>query len=360
MKKIALYTIQSINYGNRLQNYASQEIIKSLGYDVMTLRNSPKESEVKLQLELRPYLYVIKPILPLISYVKTYIFGFFNINKSNNYRLFNKKIKFASEYIGVEGYSNNLKKYDAVIAGSDQIWNTEFSFVSRNSFFPFEHPCKISFSSSFGTENIPSDIEIAKSLKKFKRISVREDAGAKIINNLIGENVEVLVDPTMLLTIEEWKKVSKKPRGFNNKLYVLTYFLSPKSEKALEQLNKLKKEGLQVYELFDNNNIVTRCAGPSEFLYLIENAAIILTDSFHACVFSFLYNKPFIIYDRNKKGSTMNSRINTLLKKFKIERKYENSGLENDIWEHDYAEGYEILKKEKEKSINFLKRALED
>lgn len=360
MKKVALYTIQSINYGNRLQNYASQEVIKSLGYDVVTLRNSPKGSEIKLQLELRPYLYILKPILPIISYLKTYIFGFFNKDKNNNYRLFNKKIKFTSDYIGVEGYSKDLKKYDVIVAGSDQIWNTEFSFVSKNSFFPFEHSCKISFSSSFGIENIPDDLEIKKSLKEFKKISVREEAGAKIIKNFIGEDVEVLVDPTMLLSVEEWKKVSKKPKNFNKKLYVLTYFLSPKSDKAFEQLNKLKEEGLQVYELFDNSNTVTRCAGPSEFLYLIENASIILTDSFHACIFSFLYNKPFLVYDRNKKGNTMNSRLNTLLKKFKIERKYEKSGLKNDIWEHEYTEGYEILKEERKKAINFLKKALEN
>lgn len=70
MKKIALYTIQSINYGNRLQNYATQEIIKSLGYDVVTLRNSPKGSEKEIQVKLHPYLRILKPILPIISYLK--------------------------------------------------------------------------------------------------------------------------------------------------------------------------------------------------------------------------------------------------------------------------------------------------
>ena len=360
MKKIALYTIQSINYGNRLQNYASQEIIKSLGHDVVTLRNSPKGSETKIQLELRPYLKVIKSFLPMISYLKTIVFGFFNIDKSNNYRLFNKKLKFTSDYIGVEGYSADLKKYDVIIAGSDQIWNTEFSFVSKNSFFPFEHSCKISFSSSFGTENVITDKEIGNCLKDFKKISVREDAGVKIIKNLIEKDAEVLVDPTMLLSKEEWEKIAKKPKNFNNKPYVLTYFLSPKSDKVLKQLEVFNKEGLNRYELFDNDDIVTRCAGPAEFLYLVANASVILTDSFHACVFSFLFDKPFIVYDRNKKGSTMNSRLNTFLKKFKIERKYEKSSLENDIWEHNYTEGYEQLKKERKKSIDFLKKALED
>lgn len=360
MKKIALYTIQSINYGNRLQNYASQEVIKSLGYDVVSLRNSPKGNEKEILVKLHPSLSLAKPILPFISYLKTNIYGLLHKDKSNNYRLFNKKIKFSSDYIGEVGFSNNLGKYDAIVAGSDQIWNTEFSFVSNNSFFPFEHPCKVSFSSSFGVDHIDSNEEIENCLKDFKKLSVREQAGAKIIKNLIGREAEVLVDPTMLLSTEEWKKLSKKPYGFNEKPYILTYFLSPKCNKALEKLEELKKEQLHVYEMFDENNVVTRCAGPAEFIYLVEHASIVLTDSFHACVFSFLFNKPFIVYDRNREGNKMNSRINTLLKKFKIERKYAMSNLNNEIWEHDYSEGYEQLKIERKKALDFLKASLED
>ena len=185
-KKIALYTIQSINYGNRLQNYASQEVIRNLGYDIVTLRNSSKESEKETQVKLRPYLRIVKPILPFINYLKTCIYGSFNIDKSNNYRLFNKNIKFTTDYVGAEGYSDNLKQYDIIIAGSDQIWNTEFEFVSENSFFPFEHPGKVSFSSSFGIDEIKDDMNIAKCLKDFRALSVREEAGARIIEGLTG------------------------------------------------------------------------------------------------------------------------------------------------------------------------------
>lgn len=359
-KKIALYTIQSINYGNRLQNYASQEVIRNLGYDIVTLRNSSKESEKETQVKLRPYLRIVKPILPFINYLKTCIYGSFNIDKSNNYRLFNKNIKFTTDYVGAEGYSDNLKQYDIIIAGSDQIWNTEFEFVSENSFFPFEHPGKVSFSSSFGIDEIKDDMNIAKCLKDFRALSVREEAGARIIEGLTGRKAEVLVDPTMLLSADEWKKISKKPKGFKEQAYVLTYFLSPKSDKAIKQLEYLRKENLQVYELFDDSNIVTRCAGPAEFLYLIDKASIVLTDSFHACVFSFLFNKPFVVYDRNREGTTMNSRLDTLLKKFGLERKYVSSKLKNDIWEHDYSEGYKQLNIEKQRAQEFLKIALEN
>lgn len=105
---------------------------------------------------------------------------------------------------------------------------------------------------------------------------------------------------------------------------------------------------------------IEETAGPSEFLWLFDHADLILTDSFHACVFSFLFNKPFVVYDRNWNERNMNSRLETLLSKFSLERKYANSGIENDIWEHDYEEGYKQLEIEREKAIGFLKKALED
>lgn len=85
---------------------------------------------------------------------------------------------------------------------------------------------------------------------------------------------------------------------------------------------------------------------------------MILTDSFHACVFSFLFNKPFNVYDRNWKEGNMNSRLETFLSKFHLERKYANSRLENNIWEHEYSEGYAILEEERNNAIDFLKKAL--
>ena len=175
---------------------------------------------------------------------------------------------------------------------------------------------------------------------------------------MTGRDATVLVDPTMLLTKDEWRKVSKKPRGAKEG-YILTYFLSPKCDEAKTKLEEIK-EDKEVYELLNPNDKIAGTAGPSEFLWLFEHADLILTDSFHACVFSFLFNKPFIVYDRNWNEGNMNSRLETLLSKFSLERKYANSGLPNDIWEHDYTEGYKQLEIERKKAIDFLKKALED
>ena len=99
-------------------------------------------------------------------------------------------------------------------------------------------------------------------------------------------------------------------------------------------------------------------AGPREFLYLIDHADLVLTDSFHACVFSFIFGKPFRVYPREGKETNMLSRINTLLKTFSLERKFSESGLKNDWLEHDYSAGYEALKTEREKAKQYLKSSI--
>ena len=343
MKKVGLFTIQTYNYGNRLQNYASQYVLEKLN----------KKSKTFLMKENKTSLIIL-----FIKKIKAKVDELFVGDSKAKFRLFNNNIEYTTDFIGSKNYSVRIDKYDAIIVGSDQIWNMTFSWLSKNVFLPFKHQKKIAFSASFGVDSIPYDQTIADCLNDFKALSVREEAGAKIIKDLTGRDATVLVDPTMLLTKDEWRKVSEKPRGAKEG-YILTYFLSPKCDEAKTKLEEIK-EDKEVYELLNPNDKIAGTAGPSEFLWLFEHADLILTDSFHACVFSFLFNKPFIVYDRNWNEGNMNSRLETLLSKFSLERKYANSGLPNDIWEHDYTEGYKQLEIERKKAIDFLKKALED
>ena len=352
MNKIAILTIQCNNYGNRLQNYATQKIIEEIGCEACSLLSFKHRYKNKIYMMMKSLYYDLR--------------FFLNDDFDSNFYKFNKSVKLAQyDYIRLEDYY--IGEYDAVIVGSDQIWNTNFTFINENFFLPFKQANKIAFSASFGVDSIPYDQKIVDCLKDFKALSVREEAGAKIIKELTGIDATVLVDPTMLLTVDEWRKVEKKPRGIKESKktekpkdgYILTYFLSPKCDEAKKQLEEVKGDR-EVYELLNLEDKVAGTAGPSEFLWLFDHADIILTDSFHACVFSFLFNKPFMVFDRQYEGESMNSRLETLLSKFHLERKYASSGLENDIWEHDYEEGYKQLELEREKAMNFLKEALEE
>lgn len=351
MNKIAILTIQCNNYGNRLQNYATQKIIEGIGCEVCSLLSFKQRYKNKIYTMMKSLYYDLR--------------FFLNDDFDSNFYKFNKRVKLAQyDYIRLEDYC--VGNYDAVIVGSDQIWNTNFTFINENFFLPFKQANKIAFSASFGVDSIPYNQKIVDCLKDFKALSVREDAGAKIIKDLTGRDATVLVDPTMLLTVEEWRKVAKKPRGVKETKetekpkegYILTYFLSPKCDEAKKKLEEIKGNR-EVYELLNPEDKVAGTAGPSEFLWLFDHADLILTDSFHACVFSFLFDKPFIVYDRNWDEGNMNSRLETLLSKFQLERKYANSGLQNDIWEHDYEEGYKQLEFEREKALKFLREALE-
>lgn len=342
MNKIAILTIQCNNYGNRLQNYATQKIIEEIGCEACSLLSFKQRYKNKIYTMMKSLYYDFR--------------FFLKDNFDSNFYKFNKRVKLAQyDYIRLEDYY--IGEYDAVIVGSDQIWNTNFTFINENFFLPFKQANKIAFSASFGVDSIPYNQEIIDALKDFKALSVREEAGAKIIKDLTGRDAAVLVDPTMLLTVDEWIRVSKKPKGAKEG-YILTYFLSPKCEDAKKRLEEIKGNR-EVYELLNPEDVIAGKAGPSEFLWLFEHADFILTDSFHACVFSFLFNKPFIVYDRTDDVVCMNSRLETLLSKFHLERKYANSGLQNDILEHDYEEGYKQLEVERKKAVNFLKEALE-
>lgn len=343
--KIGIITLTDMyNYGNSLQNYAVQQIINKLDFIPETL-------------------FIGFGGIKILTIIKSIIKGSYYHKKILSFKHFNKRnltIRYRSHFNG-----NTNSQYDAFVVGSDQVWNTSwydtFPFMKEVYLLCFaDNNKKISFAASFGIDNVKSSYTgfFSSQLSKFKALSVREEAGAKIIKDLTGSDAMVLVDPTMLLTKEEWRKISKQPKGAKEG-YILTYFLSPKCDEAKAKLEAIK-EGREVYELLNSNDKVAGTAGPSEFLWLFEHADLILTDSFHACVFSFLFNKPFIVYDRNWNEGNMNSRLETLLSKFSLERKYANSGLPNDIWEHDYTEGYKQLEIEKKKAIDFLKKALED
>ncbi len=358
-RKIALYTIQSMNYGNRLQNYALYRTLIKMNFEVQTLKTSSDKDNRILFEQKHVKLKKLSFLHKYFSNVKKIIRFLLIKDLIHNFSCFNKLIKYSKDYISIRDYTDNIeKKYDYFIVGSDQVWNTDFQdLVSINSFLPFKHNNKIAYAASFGKETAQLNTQMIDALREFKYISVRENAGAKIVKDLIGRDVPVVIDPTLLITKDEWKKIEKKTCNVQDG-YILTYFLSPMCTEAANKLKEISN-GKEVVQLLNRSDEVGGKAGPSEFLWLINHADIILTDSFHACVFSFLFDKPFVVYNRNWNECNMNSRLLTLLSMFHLERKYNNSGLENDIWEHDYTDGYKQLEIEREKALNFLQNALD-
>lgn len=351
--KIAVISINdpSPNYGNRLQNYAVDYVLKELGYDVSTLY-------VEKQIGIKEKIKKFVNVLTVYKFAKNPEYSKRYYTKRKKYLKFNKKYLNMKRIVKFEGLSN---QYDYFVIGSDQVWNPSWYDDKKKeayllSFAKKEQ--KICFSPSFGVEQLPKEWEehFRVRLQQFEKISVREYAGAEIVKRLVGKEAEVLIDPTLMLDASEWRKISRKLDAVNlNKGYILTYFLGGRSQEKNKYISNLsEKHDLDVYNLLDIEHPEIFMADPSEFIYLVDNAKIILTDSFHACVFSFLFNKPFVVFERDGSEKGMMSRMDTLLSKFDLKRKYIDSGLENDIFEHDYSKGEEILNYEREKVKKFL------
>ena len=361
--RIGIITItEGENLGNRLQNYAVQECLKKYkNVEVETIHNyknqkikSYKIGEVKRK--IKTYVKVI------VGYKRKENCNF--LKRLKKFKKFNKKnIKYSKFSISnVEINENINKDYDYFICGSDQIWNSDYKENSHVNFLQFADATKrIAFSPSFGTSSINSNMkdDYSKWLKEIPKLSVREERGKEIIKELTGrQDVEVLVDPTMLLTSEEWNKVSQKPKELNTNKFVLNYFLGELSKERATEIERIANENnCQIINIFDMNSPFY-AVGPSEFLYLEKNAFLICTDSFHSCVFAMLYKRPFIVFDREDSNVKMNSRLETLLDKFDLKDRWFSGKLRNEQLKLDYTNTYDILEKERKKANGFLIKAL--
>ncbi len=350
--KVAIVTIvDNNNYGNRLQNYAVQFVLeKRLGLKAITLKNNEYSNSSRYFL-----LRCIKNCFGI--FINTYSQ---NDARRKSFEDFNKLINFSKK----KAYPYFHNDYDYGVVGSDQVWNPEFGRLRDVDLLTFIEPGKrIAYSASFGINDIPikSQEYIGDKLKYFKAISVREDSGADIVYKAINKKIPVLIDPTMMLKKEEWLNIAKKPKDLDNdKEYVVTYFLGDKPLAITQKIEKLvSQNNVRVYNFNDlNDSIYT--VGPSEFIYLISNAKIVVTDSFHACVFSILFNKPFIVCKREGKANNLQSRIDSLLSKFGLEQRNENVVDWENPFQVDYTNVDDILSKERDKTFVFLKKAFSD
>lgn len=357
MKKIGIITIyDNSNYGNRLQNYALQQTLKKYNYIVVTIQNIIFRNTILMQ---------IKKILK-------YIFNKLNKDKAEKLRL-NNFVAFTNKFVNSSSivYTGDKlchlnSNYDYFVIGSDQIWNYHFRCPYFGNFefglFTDTKKC-ISYSASIGINDIPDDRkELYKNgFNHLKTISVREDRAKEIVEELTGRtDVHVLVDPTMLLTSEEWDRVSKKPEQLCYDRYILNYFLGELSEPRKIEIERIAQENnCHIINILDPKDPFYVC-GPSEFLYLEKHAFLICTDSFHSSVFAFLYDRPFIIFEREDNIVKMNSRIDTLLHKFNLGNRRFDGQITEENLRHDYADAYKILEEERKKSFAFLDKALND
>lgn len=368
--KVAISTIiDQDNYGNRLQNYANQEILKSIGVEAVTLY-TPDDIETRYRTEAMK-----RPVNELKRRMRNTLFSMLaklpvNNEKLNFQHRHSKFVKFTNKHINqtpviVKGADLSAlnEQYDYFLTGSDQVWNHTFRFELEKDFLTFADPHKrIAYSPSFGVSELPEILhdKYRTMINEMASLSVREHAGANIIKQLTGKEADVLIDPTMMLSSAKWREVATKPVCLPKKKYILTYVLGTYTASFKQFLEELKtKQNLEVINLLDKKNRDTYAIDPAEFVYLIDHAEVMVTDSFHGAVFSIIMKTPFVIFERQDNIASMNSRIETLTKTFNLEsRLSSNIKTVEDVYNINFDAVHSILKQEQEKSRHYLKRAL--
>lgn len=334
--KLGIVTFNSvINYGSALQAYAMQEGIAKSGVETEIIDYRPGMTSVAERIKNNwTRLFSVEKwkrfLKRKISAKKIY-----GVNEERAKRRAKKFQEFQEERFRLsarinvrEDLKNIEKDFDAFVCGSDQIWNPTYIGHDMSYYLDFVSNDwkRFAYAPSIAVKEFPEEYakEIKVQMQKFERISVREKESVEVVESLIGIKPDVVVDPTLLLTAEEWHKIEKAPvKEYIESPYIFCYFLGPNQEYC-EYVNKLKElTGCKIVmvtctelRVFENyGDVICEDIGPAEFVYLIHHADYVCTDSFHGTVFSIINQKRFFTFKRYKDASksSENSRIYTLL-----------------------------------------------
>ena len=359
------------NYGGILQAYALQTVLERMGHDVCLIEK--KRQPLRLPLWKAPLSYGKRIIKNLTGHPYPICFEQ-KINREEPL-VRQKTDKFVNKYIKrrfVDDFSEIGKDdFDAIVVGSDQVWRPKY-FIDgiENAYLTFAKEWnirRIAYAASFGTDKWEYSSEQTTScrrlLKNFDAVSVRESSAVTLCREHLGVDVKRVLDPTMLLSTNDYMKLfdaNGTPKSNGN---LLCYIIDETPEK-MSFVNKIAQErGLIPFRVNSKvENLIAplqeRIQPPVEqWLRGFYDADFVVTDSFHACVFSILFNKPFFVLGNEKRGL---SRFSSLLGMFGMENLLvTNKDLnekQNDI---DWARVMSLLAEEKKKAINFLNENLQ-
>lgn len=321
-----------VNYGSVLQAYATQQVVNSLGYDSKLIRfeNNKKDSFAYLSL-LRNlcsfYHWGLR--IEKIKLRKNRAAAPSKERRDKFDNFIRKHILETLPLSSGQELLDECKKYDILLAGSDQIWHPSNRPLHYYTLDFISNIKKISYASSFGVNKLPNQMKrgYKKALQAFDYITVREQSGVDIINGL-GLSAHLVVDPTLLLSCEEWNSVVTE--DIVNKNYIFCYFLGSREDGRIKALEMKRITGLPIIAIcgvddfieIDNVYIDEKieAVGPGEFLALIKGSKYVFTDSFHCSVFSIIFEKDFYVFKRfsDEQKISTNSRIENLLTMFDL------------------------------------------
>ncbi len=373
-KKVLLVTLYvNHNYGNIFQRLALSRIIESSGFAVTHLCNvtpPPKQPASRI---IKAFIKkAIKRVLALLG-VQKYRKQYRNERMSRT--IISVFTKYQEHHIpstsriymtfqeALSADSSEWAGYNYAVTGSDQVWHNwsrtpeelEYYYLS---FMPPEK--RLCYAPSFGFSEFPEgDTELHKNgLAGFERVSCREQEMLSMIKSISGKDAELVLDPTLLLNAEQWRAFSAKPDYDVPEKYVLCYFLGEKTPEYQAAIREAAG-GLPVISLYDRDCRRYHLTDPGGFLWLIDHADFVCTDSFHGIAFSVNFGKNFLAFNRKQLGlEDMFGRISGLLGSLNISGHVYESGIRLRPEGVNYDDAYSRLNVLRESSMNYLRTCL--
>ncbi len=333
------------NYGSVLQSYALQQFVCNTGRDIEVINyhdvaNRSKKVEILLKLKLKD-VFNINKIVSKFN-IKREIkqdeaYNLIVSKRKKSYDEFVEKHFFLSKKCdSISEVQELCKEYHTILLSSDQLWGPADLIRDYHTLRQFPKGKKrVAYATSFGVANLPAFLNtvVEDFIPQIECVSVREKSGQNIIKKICGRDVPVVVDPTMLLSKEQWETVFSKNRIIKDR-YIFCYFLGENKkhiqavkefsdEKKMKIVSILHPENYNIKE-YRFADIYPDGVGPAEFLNLIYNAEYVVSDSFHASVFSVIFNKKFMVFDRynSASGESRNTRIENLLNMLQLSNRH--------------------------------------
>lgn len=332
MKKIALLTwYDNGNYGTALQAFALKQVLEVFGVCEIIPYKSPKyKYSFSDIIDSRKRNKLFEKIADKIAWgVFKNIYTRSEIEKHKKMdRFFRSQLNISRGRSEVDELQEINSKYDLFVCGSDQIWNPRHFDSAFFLDFVEISKRKIAYAPSFGLENVLALQEnkerVTNYLKNFDYLSIREKAGQEIIFELLGKEVPICADPTLLRSNTDWIEFAKKSTIDLPENYVYCLFLGDLKKHLCEVEEIANKINSRVIihpynrtDYFIKADLL-KPLDPNDFVKAIMNSRFVCTDSYHATIFSIIFHKPFVAYRRFERNdeNSQNSRLENMLERF--------------------------------------------
>ena len=365
--RIAILTLPlHVNFGGILQCYALQTILERKGHEVFVLHTGSEEVDYKTRAGL-----FVKRLIKTILRMESKFYGW----KTDDEVTRKHTQSFIKKYIHIGNVTDlSLMReddFDAIVVGSDQIWRPKYYKPIEDAYLKFAkdwHVKRIAYATSFGTDGWEySSIQTkncSRLAKLFHAVSVREITGINMCEKYLGVNAQQVLDPTLLLNKEDYIKLFEEDKTPKREGTLLTYILDETLQKTMLVKNIARQENLIPFRVNSKAEnlfapLSERVQPPVEqWIRGFYDAEFVVTDSFHACAFSILFHKPFVVYPNEQRGL---SRFLSLLEILGLESRIMTSGKSyNKLAQINWETVEKKMNKWRKHSVKFLLEKLND